>query len=307
MIEQQRDSRASIPTKHQLEAQRLVLSVVGAGAPIDTVRNSYSQLPTNGIHGFRELSSAEEDLILLALLEVVDGRLQPTAVGIAGGQLSSEDYGRFVVARLLQMQHPLWLSVAVGSGHVLRELIPDNELALLKSYFDTSDELDVMLLSGGSKVDTELRDRIGLDGELAVVAACKERVAVCIGPEACSRVVHVSLFSDGLGFDVSSPSVDGGRVNLEVKTTTGTSDYLNVYLSRHEADVAAMDPRWRLVVCSHDGNAASVVGWCTYACFAGFLPSDTNDRARWESARITLHRADLTEGLPIDVSAGSPR
>lgn len=54
---------------------------------------------------------------------------------------------------------------------------------------------------------------------------------------------HVALTDDGLGYDLAF-SCRGRTLHLEVKTT-GRRGRLVLYLSRHEHEVALLDPDWR--------------------------------------------------------------
>lgn len=116
-------------------------------------------------------------------------------------------------------------------------------------------------------------------------------------------VRRVSAISDIFGYDVWVPvSVDRSR-HLEVKTCVSSSTY-RVHLSRHEADVAAVDSDWRLVVCSADlDGQLDVAGVCGWETLLHLVPEDRSDHCQWESAAITLSSACL---MPFESTLDEP-
>lgn len=149
-----------------------------------------------------------------------------------------------------------------------------------------------------SKLDPEELRRIGLAGELEVLRQCRSALIRQRRGDLADRVLHVALLTDAAGYDIWSPSLPSGELRLEVKTVARGPD-LAIYLTRHEAEVAARRPEWRLVVCTFADEVPAVLGWMDYSRMAGRLPSDPHAPGRWEVARLQVLRSEVTAGLPL--------
>lgn len=90
------------------------------------------------------------------------------------------------------------------------------------------------------KINFESRQRrqkkIGLLGEEAVVAYERKRLTMANRPDLAQQVVHGSSeHGDGSGYDVLSFTVEGEKLFIEVKTTTGSVQE-RILLSSNEVD-----------------------------------------------------------------------
>jgi hypothetical protein len=146
--------------------------------------------------------------------------------------------------------------------------------------------------------DQEERAERGRKGEEFVVAACSAELASRGHSDLASRVRHVSLISDQLGYDVVSPNVVGADMRLEVKTTRQVaSPEVTVILSRNEARAGSRDSHWRLVVCRITAaDEVALVGSCPYSQLSSVLPNDT-EAGEWMSCRLRLQVEALDPGL----------
>ncbi|WP_250000085.1 protein NO VEIN domain-containing protein [Actinoplanes sp. M2I2] len=120
---------------------------------------------------------------------------------------------------------------------------------------------------------------------------------------------HVALDSDGLGYDIEL-SAGPAVWHVEVKSTKRRGR-LDVYLSRHEFEVARLDPAWRLVTVGldEDGHIGAIATVPTDALLVQ-APADRATTARWESAKFSLRPTDLRPGIPffdLDVSVANSR
>ena len=89
-------------------------------------------------------------------------------------------------------------------------------------------------------IDFESKQRrqkkIGLLGEEAVVAYERQRLTMANRPDLAQKVVHESLeHGDGSGYDVLSFTVEGEKLFIEVKATTGSIQE-RFLLSSNEVD-----------------------------------------------------------------------
>lgn len=90
------------------------------------------------------------------------------------------------------------------------------------------------------KIDFESKQRrqkkIGLLGEEAVVAYERQRLTMANRPDLAQKVVHESSeHGDGSGYDVLSFTVEGEKLFIEVKATTGSIQE-RFFLSSNEVD-----------------------------------------------------------------------
>lgn len=168
-------------------------------------------------------------------------------------------------------------------------LLPDEVLAAAEAL-----EIDAAAASGyvrtaWGKVDQVMRDQVGSAGEHALVELLNAHTS--------ARVEHVSLWSDGLGFDiaVSSGDVVG---HLEVKSTT-RQQRLTLYLSRNEYRASQRDPAWRLIVLRLDREDLSLQSVATVPTdwLAAQMPLDVHGFGSWESCRVDVPPGFLEPGL----------
>ena len=109
----------------------------------------------------------------------------------------------------------------------------------------------------------------------------------------------MSLDDDGLGYDIAFQPTTDVEHHLEVKSTTRRGR-LAIYLSRHEHEIAKLDPRWHLIVLGLDAQSqAAAIATATETALLARSPLDQTTAARWESVRHQLTAADLKPGLRL--------
>jgi len=200
---------------------------------------------------------------------------------------------QLLFARSLEALAPPWLPDADSLVPDSSELPQDAaDLAVLFGLGDAAALLAVRQVHG--RIDLAERARIGAAGEQGLVALLEQRWP--------GSTAHVALNDDGLGYDIAL-KLSLGTWHLEVKTTSRRGR-LVLYLSRHEHEVALLDPDWRLVVVglSDDGRPAALAT-ARHEGLQQRAPHDHDPAARWESARHQLSPADLYPGLSF---LGSP-
>ena len=154
-----------------------------------------------------------------------------------------------------------------------------------------------VVLEHGRKIDLERRERIGLLGELAIIAYLEE-----LGVQ----TDHVSRRSDALGWDIRTmgEALEG---HLEVKTTTSLGRF-RVFLSRNEFEVSRRDPCWRLILALIDENGHLLrVAHVPAEAIHRLVPADSDPLGRWQSCSIDLTGSLVAVGLPEPLaSLGGP-
>ena len=147
-------------------------------------------------------------------------------------------------------------------------------------------------LEHGRKVDLERRNRIGLLGELAIVAHL-EGLGV--------QTDHVSLRSDAMGWDVRATS-ETFEIHLEVKSTTSLSR-LRIYLTRNEYEVSRRDPHWGLaIVLIDDAGQLLRLAHVDAQVIHELIPTDSGPLGRWQSCSMDLTGKRVSPGLPEPLS-----
>lgn len=288
-----------IPSYHQLLAALEVLRVLPRDeAPIDPVRRGYHLLASDGVFGVSDYRVGEEIL-------VAAGHARRTT-----DMISRDDEGhtptvgleacRLLLAQFLVRVRPAWIAAATR-GHVVRpELIPTDAASALSTTIQDPGEREAFLLSMGQKYDDIALPDIGHEGELAVMSAWASELATRGRSDLREGILHVSLTSDALGYDVVAPDLHGEDMRLEVKTVGLTKRHLTVYLSRNEFETGVRDRRWRLVVCKRMGDGTiEVQGWLSASDIAAYVPLDRSELGAWATVRIDLVADQIRPGLPI--------
>ncbi len=212
--------------------------------------------------------------------------------------------------KILTDQREAWLAQLATTDEVRWELVPSDIATALTSTFQDGNERDAMLLAAARKVDLEVLQEFGDEGERAVLEACRIHLRGAGKQHMLADVAQVSLLDDTLGYDIASPDATGQRHRLEVKATSAPPGWVEFFISRNEATVAERDPRWSLVVTRREYGPTSsepvmqVAGWLTHEDFAAALPTDPpvgggQPRGRWASCRITISAQCLRPGLPL--------
>lgn len=147
-----------------------------------------------------------------------------------------------------------------------------------------------------NKLDYDLLNRIGLDGELAVINELKKILPI----QVLSRIIHISLVDDSAGFDIQSPSIKFSDENmfLEVKTSVRPGDKFSFYISKNEARVAKQNDNWFLIGVESKPSGCQILGFLTFNMFSDLLPINQSSEGQWESAKIVIPKKIFIEFLP---------
>jgi uncharacterized protein DUF3883 len=153
----------------------------------------------------------------------------------------------------------------------------------------TRDQAYSALRAAWGRFDATLRKEVGDLGEQLLVAALRAA--------GVHKVDHVSLRSDGYGFDILATH-ETRTLLLEVKSTTRMNRAV-VFLSRHEFEVMRRDPRWRMVLLHINVESQRLVSIkCVPSDWIlASAPRDVTSQARWESLRLDTVTAPSVNGL----------
>jgi hypothetical protein len=290
------------PTAYQLQAAVLsARAMASAGAGLDTLRSSYEKVVTGGLYRTRDLEAGQDLLERAQLISIEHGRCRPTEDLLRLRSLPDDVAVELLLQEVLAADPPLWLYAAVAQEEVRWENVPDEDARAITQLIAEPERREAILLALGRVVDQQRLKQLGAAGEEAVVVACREHLSGRGRPDLAGHVERVSLRSDQLGYDVTSPDTGGTRHRIEVKATQGMPGQVEFYLSRNEATVGGRDPCWSLVAVrkSLDGRL-EVFGWCRASTLAPALPTDGDQGGRWESVRISLPDKEFRPGLPLD-------
>ena len=291
------------PTAYQLQAAILsARAMASGGANHEVLRASYEKVVSGGLFRTRDLEAGQDLLERAQLLRVDEDRCTPSEELLRLRNLPDDLAAELLLQEILAADPPLWLYAAVTEDSVRWENVPDDDANALSQLFAEAERREAILLALGRVVDQRRLKELGSAGEDAVVAACRKHLEDRGRADLAAVVDRVSLRSDQLGYDVTSPDTGGLRHRIEVKTTQGIPGDFEFYLSRNEATVGLRDPMWSLVAVRRTlASEFEVFGWCRAAAFAPYLPQD-GDRGRWESVRITMPDELLASGLPLDAA-----
>jgi hypothetical protein len=293
---------SNTPTAYQLQAAILSARAMSTdGATHDVLRASYEKVVSGGLFRTRDLE-AGQDLLARARLVVVDHqRCIPIAELLRMRELPDDVAAELLLQEVLAADPPLWLSAAVAAEDVRWENVPDDDAQALMQLISDADRREAILLALGRVVDQRRLKELGGVGEETVATACRKHLADRGRSDLGAYVERVSLRSDQLGYDVTSPDTSGRRHRIEVKTTQGLRGDVEFYLSRNEATVGRRDPMWSLVAVRKALTGEfEIFGWCRARGFTACLPAD-GPRGRWESVRVSLPDEMFRPGLPLDV------
>lgn len=291
-------SESRLPSRHELVAAALVLRIVGSETVVEAqLATSYSSTATGGLQSVGSLRRAQRWLIEQGWLVHHRGLVRQASrcAGLTG---DPDEIARDLMRGLLLHAPPIWVTAATASGAVRDEFLPTEADETLAQMFPDASEREALLLAAAQKYDETRLAEIGVNGELAVAAACRDVLRACGRSDLVARVRRVSEISDALGYDVVSPDVDGSSLRLEVKTFSGPHPAL--HLTRNEFNVGRRLSQWYLVLCRRvPGGEISVLGWTTVAALEARVPDDRSPDGSWEVTRIRLTDADLRAGVPV--------
>ena len=263
---------------------------------------SYDKLATGGLYRTQDLSAGHGLLLRAGLVTVIHGQHIPSEqlIGLCG--FPDDVAAEVLLHELLLRNPPLWLYVAVVEDEVRWENVPDADQDALTQLLADAARREALLLALGRTLDAQHLADIGSAGEEYVVDACQQHLAERNRPDLAAAVHRVSLQSDALGYDVTSPDTTGHRHRLEVKTTSSASaGRVEFFLSRNEAMVGERDPAWSLVAVRRNRDESlDLIGWCSAVHLLPHLPRDLSAQGRWTSVRLSVSTTDFTPGLPLD-------
>ena len=287
-----------LPSRYCIQSAQRCARLIGLEAVHrDEVESSFRSAATQGMYRIQDLRSGQSLLEALRLVRRDRETIYPDAALLEFSKCGEDEAIQISLIRLLQATHPIWLTSAIQDGIVVYEYVP----TLVADYFDSvlSDlnRREAILLAVGYKHDADRLREIGIQGELAVLDACRKHLAQAGRQDLSDDVIHVSMISDQLGYDIVSPTVDGRRVRIEVKSTGSFTDYA-VYISRLEARMGHADEDWRLVFCRNRPDDTHIVGHCSFSAIAPQLPYD-RPPGQWSSTRLQLGVLSLQPGVPL--------
>jgi hypothetical protein len=196
--------------------------------------------------------------------------------------------GLRVLSAIFEKAAPAWFPDADDLVRTPEEL-PSDIVSAGEAIGLDQDVVYAQLLSSWGKVDTAERERIGAAGEQALV----DLLAECPS----GRVDHVSMRSDGFGFDIAF-ALGCSTVHLEVKSTTRQGRF-TAYLSRNEHSVMLRDDRWVLVAVRLTPDLEiDAVGSVPREFIADNLPREVTPFGSWASVKLEVPAGTIVGGIP---------
>lgn len=296
----------STPTAFQLQAALLAGRVLDiAGNSPESLLVSYDRLATGGLYRPQDLQAGHRLLERAGLVEITASRHSPTSQLNEICRLPDDVASELLLQELLLKEPPLWLYAAVVEDEVRWENVPEADQNALAQLLADAARREAILLTLGRTLDAGLLAERGALGEEFVVRLCQEHLQHRNRPDLAGTVCRVSLGSDQLGYDITSPDTAGHRHRMEVKTTgKASAGRVEFFLSRNEATVGGRDPAWSLVAVSRDrDNHLELIGWCSAVHLLPHLPRDVSAQGRWTNVRLSLAITDFTPGLPLDTGS----
>ena len=301
----ERQPTRSTPTAYQLQAAVLAARVLDAGGnSAGSLGVSYDQLASGGLYRSQDLQAGHRLLQRAHLITVGGNRQIPTSALLDICGLPDDVAAELLLQELLLEEPPLWLYAAVVDDEVRWENVPEADQEALEQLLEDAARREALLMTLGRTLDAHQLAEQGARGEDYVVELCRQHLNAQDRPDLAAAVYRVSLRSDQLGYDVTSPDTTGHRHRIEVKTTSSASaGRVEFFLSRNEATVGERDPVWSLVaVRKNRDDTLELIGWCSSVNLVPHLPRDLSLRGRWTNVRLSIATTDFEPGLPLDAS-----
>ena len=287
----------SLPSLYALRSAARVLRVMGREQQVvSAVRESYRTTPSGGILSPDGLLRAEKWLVRVGLLKRDHSTIAATPRSLAMPNDEIEIVRELVRISIMEMT-PAWVNTVVSPDGIRAELLPIQVESVLDYLFEPS-ERDAILRSAAAKYDESILREIGDAGERAVVMAFQSYFKEIGRLKLAKRVRQVSLISDALGYDVSTPNLIGQECHVEVKCFRGR--HPKFFLTRNEFEVGIRLERWYLVICQFGRNSSTKsIGWTTAEKIGHIMPVDATRAAKWRVVEIRMPESELSPGLPI--------
>lgn len=287
-----------LPSRYHIQSAQRCARLIGLdAATVDEIESAFRSAATQGMFRVQDLRSGRSLLEALQLLRRERETLYPDAALLEFGKCSEDEAMQISFTRLMETVHPIWLASAIEGSTIIDEYIPTKVAQYFDDVFLDLDRRESILLAVSQKFDSDRLSAIGLQGELAVLNACREYLEQAGRQDLRDGVVHVSKISDQLGYDIVSPTLDDRRVRMEVKSTRSLKDYA-VYISRLEAAVGRADDDWRLVFCRIQSDNSEIVGHCSFSAIEDQMPIDQTP-GEWSVTRLQLSMGSLQAGVPL--------
>ncbi len=290
-----------IPTYHELCAALLAAKLMDPdGATRSAMLESSIRSPSDGMYQAIELEHGCELLERVGLFRAEGDYLLPSEDLLIIRAVPDEPALELLLHCCLRRNVPVWLAgTSRDTTHF--ENVPEADAQSIHRVIADPDRREAFLLALAQQHDADQLRAIGGAAEDAVVQRLIEELIQESRPDLASEVRRVSLISDRLGYDITTPTLDQQVCRIEVKgTTLPCVTWIEVNLSRNEFRVGLNDPAWRLVACRvpPDGDA-EVLGWCSVAALTPHVPHDPTEHGRWTSTAIRLRVDALEPGLPL--------
>lgn len=293
------------PTAYQLHAAILAARVLDEhGNTAASLQTSYDQLATGGLYRSKDLEAGHGLLQRARLVQTSGNHYIPTSTLLQLCSLPDDVAAELLLQELFTEEPPLWLYGAVIDDEVRWENVPQTDREAIEQLLEDAARRESLLLALGRALDLDELEDQGARGEDFVVDMCRQHLTQRDRPDLAASVHRVSLRSDQLGYDITSPDTTGHRHRIEVKTTRSASaGRVEFFLSRNEATVGQRDPAWSLVAvrCNRD-DSLELIGWCSALRLVPLQPRDISVQGRWTNVRLSVDTTDLTPGLPLDAT-----
>jgi hypothetical protein len=293
------------PTAYQLQAAVLAARVLDQhGNTGASLRTSYDRLATGGLYRSSDLEAGHVLLQRAQLVQTEGSHHTPTAALLQLCDMPDDVAAELLLQELLSEEPPLWLYAAVIDDEVRWENVPQADREAIEQLLEDAGRREALLLALGRALDLEELDDQGAEGEEFVVNLCQQHLIERDRPDLAASVHRVSLRSDQLGYDITSPDITGHRHRIEVKTTRNASvGRVEFFLSRNEATVGERDPAWSLVAVHRNrDDSLELIGWCSALRLVPLQSRDVSVQGRWTNVRLSVATTDFTPGLPLDAN-----
>lgn len=293
----------STPTAYQLQAAVLAARLLDpSGNSSESLASSYDRHATGGLYRAQDLAAGHRLLQRAHLVSADNGSNVPSPALVDLCTLPDDVAAEVLLQELMTEEPPLWLYAAVVDDEVRWENVPQADQDALKQLLEDAARREALLMAVRRTIDASQLAEIGAEGEEFVLGLCKAHLVARDRPDLAANVHRVSLRSDQLGYDITSPDTTGRRHRIEVKTTSSAfAGRVEFFLSRNEASVGARDPGWSLIAVRRNRDRSmELVGWCTPTQLVPHLPHDVSAQGQWVSVRLSVAMTDFAPGLPLD-------